>query len=92
MDKNLHGQIDTSECSCHGKNESSLHYLIDCFLFTGERQTLFNLVEYFTPQTMCKNDPGNPKFVHTKHNIIYCSTKFLLNQKCFLLDSHIPHE
>ena len=36
-DLNLHkfniGQIDSPECSCHAKYESSLHYLIDCFLF-----------------------------------------------------------
>jgi hypothetical protein len=34
---------------CHAKNESSLHYLIDCFLYSGERQTLFNLVEHYIP-------------------------------------------
>ena len=38
-DLNLHkfniGLIETPECSCHARNESSLHYLIDCFLYTG---------------------------------------------------------
>ena len=80
-DLNLHkfniGLVETPECSCHARNESSLHYLIDCFLYTGERQILFNLVDYYVPnfKTMCKNkkydvlvmgiDPGNPEFVHT---------------------------
>ena len=50
---NLHtfsiGLSESSECLCHAKNESSLHYLIECFLYTGERQTLFNLVEHYIP-------------------------------------------
>ena len=52
-DLNLHkfiiGLSESSECLCHAKNESSLHYLIDCFLYSGERQTLFNLVEHYIP-------------------------------------------
>ena len=43
------GQSESSECLCHSKYESSQHYLIDCFLFTCERQTLFNKVEHFIP-------------------------------------------
>ena len=52
-DLNLHkfsiGQIDRPECLCHAKEESTRHYLIDCFLFSAERQTLFSLVEHYIP-------------------------------------------
>ena len=44
-DLNLHkftiGLVETSECLCHANKESSLHYLIECFLYSGERQTFF---------------------------------------------------
>ena len=49
-DLNLHkfdiGLHETSECSCHAKSESSIHYMMDCFLYSGERQNLSNLVEH----------------------------------------------
>ena len=98
-DLNLHkfniGLIETPECSCHARNESSLHYLIDCFLYTGERQTLFNLVEYYVPnfKTMCKNkkydvlvmgiDPGNPEFVHTNTILSIAVQKLIFETKRF---------
>ena len=51
---NLHtfsiGQSESAECCCHFKNESSLHYLIDCFLYTSERQILFDWVEHYIPK------------------------------------------
>ena len=50
---NLHkftiGQVDTPQCECLAKKESSLHYLVDCFLYSNERQTLFSHVEHFVP-------------------------------------------
>ena len=52
-DLNLHkftiGHSETAECLCHAKQESSSHFLIDCFLYSGERQTLFSLVEHYIP-------------------------------------------
>ena len=50
-DLNLHrftiGLIDTPKCLCRAKEESTMHYLIDCFLYNTERQTL---AEYFIPK------------------------------------------
>ena len=43
------GLINKPKCLCHSKNESSDHYLFDCFLYTPEPQTLFNLAEHFMP-------------------------------------------
>ena len=51
---NLHkfsiGQSETPECMCHAKQESSKHFMMDCFLYSAERQTLFNLVEHYIPK------------------------------------------
>ena len=53
-DLNLHkftiGLIEKPECMCHAKQESTMHYLLDCFLYTTERQTLFSLAEYLIPK------------------------------------------
>ena len=94
-DLNLHkftiGHSETTECLCHAKQESSLHFLIDCFLYSGERQTLFSLVEHYIPKfsnlsksKKCEvlvmgihND--NPVYKHTKNNI-HCRTKFDLKK------------
>ena len=94
---NLHrfniGQSDSPECSCHAKHESSIHYLIDCFLYAGERQILFNLVEYYIPsfKTMNRNkkykvlvmgiDPENPEITQT---ISIAVKNSFLKQKDFL--------
>ena len=43
------GLSDSAECACHAKKENSEHYLTTCFLFSGERQILYNLVEHFIP-------------------------------------------
>ena len=41
--KHVIGLSDTPECLCHFRQESPLHYFIDCFLYLPERQTLFSL-------------------------------------------------
>ena len=50
-DLNLHkysiGKADSPECACHARQESSYHFMIDCFLYTCERQILFNSVEHY---------------------------------------------
>ena len=52
-DLNLHkfsvGLVDKPDCICHAKQESTLHYFLDCFLYAAERQTLFDLVEHYKP-------------------------------------------
>ena len=50
-DLNLHkysvGKSDSPECACHARQESSYHYMIDCFLYNCERQILYNSVEHY---------------------------------------------
>ena len=47
---NLHkfsvGVVEKPDCACHEKKVSIKHYLLDCFLYTNERQKLFLLVEH----------------------------------------------
>ena len=96
---NLHkfsiGLIDSPECSCHAKNESSIHYLTECFLYSSERQTLYNLVEHYVPQfkTMNKKrkyetlvmgiDPNNLEFTQTNTTISIAVQKFIFETKRF---------
>ena len=53
-DLNLHkftiGQTDDPQCLCFEKFESPEHFLFDCFLYTVERQNLFDLVEQIFPR------------------------------------------
>ena len=53
-DLNLHkftiGQTDDPQCLCFEKFESPEHFLLDCFLYTVERQNLFDLVEQIFPR------------------------------------------
>ena len=37
-------------CPCHYKFESSEHFMLDCFLYTVERQKLFDQVEHLIPK------------------------------------------
>ena len=45
---NTHGfeiqKVDSPSCLCHFKNETPMHYFLDCFLYTIECQLLFDLV------------------------------------------------
>ena len=43
------GLSDSPQCLCHHREESPLHYFIDCFLYSPERQTLFSRIEHYIP-------------------------------------------
>ena len=43
------GLSESPECICHHREESPLHYFIDCFLYLPERQTLFSQIEHYIP-------------------------------------------
>ena len=89
------GQHDSPECLCHAKSESSIHYIMDCFLYSGERRTLFNLVEHYIPNFTKLNktkqfeilllgiSPENPEF-HTTNIILSIAVqKIFLKSKRF---------
>ena len=44
------GLIDSPQCDCYFREESSSHYFLDCFLYVPERQVLFDLFEHYIPK------------------------------------------
>ena len=98
-DLNLHkftiGQSESSECLCHFKQESSQHYLIDCFLYSSERQTLFDRVEHFIPnfKSFSKSrkyeilvmgiNPGDHHFNSTNTTLAIAVQNFIFKTKRF---------
>ena len=43
------GKANSPECLCNCKEESPQHFFIECFLYTQERQNLFDLFEHYIP-------------------------------------------
>ena len=43
------GKAMSPECSCHARQETTRHYLLQCFLYTVERQNLLDLVSHHVP-------------------------------------------
>ena len=96
---NLHSfnicHSESPECLCHSKHELSIHYLIDCFLYSSERQTLFTLVEHYFPKfkQLNKNKkyevlvlgihPENPDYFHTNTTISIAVQHFILKTNRF---------
>ena len=56
------GKSDDPSCLCHAKQETSEHYILDCFLYTAERQILFDLVEHIIPKFSKLTKKENFKF------------------------------
>ena len=98
---NLHkftiGQVDDPSCTCHFKEESATHFLLDCFLYTAERQTLFSLVEYYIPKFITMNKKSkyellisglkntDPDFFDVNRKITFAVQSFITNTKRFML-------
>ena len=98
-DLNLHkfiiGQADSPQCDCSARKESSLHFLVDCFLYSNERQTLYSQVEYYIPnfQTLNKTrkyeilvfglHPENNDYNYTNMKISLAVQNFILKTKRF---------
>ena len=96
---NLHrfsiGLSETAACCCHANKESSLHYLTECFLYSGERQTLYNLVEHYIPNFSNKSkkkqyeilvmgiNTDQSEFNSTNTTISIAVQKFILTTKRF---------
>ena len=96
---NLHkftiGLSDSAECDCHAKKETSEHYLTTCFLFSGERQILYNLVEHYIPNFKNKTKAKqyeiltmginihSQEFNSTNTTIAIAVQKFILTTKRF---------
>ena len=89
------GLSDTPQCSCHYREESPLHYFIDCFLYLPERQTLFDLFEHYIPKFPNLNkkqkleiilrgiDIENPEYLQTNITLTIGVQKYIFNTKRF---------
>ena len=91
------GQIDSPECMCHFRSESTEHYFLDCFLYSPERQILFRLIEHYVP--FFKNLSKKKKldlilngvninddiFLPTNKTLMKATQYFILNTKHFLM-------
>ena len=96
---NLHAlnicHFESADSLCHAKNESSFHYLIDSFLYSSQRQTLFNQVKHYFPnfKQLNKNKkyevlvlgihPENPDYFHTNTQISIAVQHFILKTNRF---------
>ena len=89
------GLTDNPQCLCHHREESPQHYFIDCFLYSLERQTLFNLIEHYIPKfhKLSKKeklriiifgiDIDNDDFVHLNTTLTNAVQNFILKTKRF---------
>ena len=91
------GQSESAECSCHFRNESSQHYFVDCFLYSSERQILFDQVEHFIPKFRSLSKykqheilvngiiTNDPDFYYTNTSLSIAIQKFIFKSKRFQL-------
>ena len=63
------GLSDSPECFCHFKVESPEHFFLDCFLFSFERQKLFDLIEHYIPYFKRLNKKQKPEIILRGVNI-----------------------
>ena len=96
------GLSDSPECLCHHREESPLHYFIDCFLYLPERQTLFGIIEHYIPKfsNFTKNrkldiilrgiDIENEDLLRTNTSITIAVQNFILQTKRFSFSMSIP--
>ena len=87
------GLSDSPECECHHREESPLHYFIDCFLYSPERQILFEQIEHYIPKfkNLSKQkkleiilrgiDIDNQDFLQLNTTLTYSVQNFILHPK-----------
>ena len=91
------GKSDSPECACHARQESSYHYIIDCFLYNCERQILFDSVEQYIKnfRKLGKRkqfeiltigiDIRNPDYNYINTKITYAVQHYIFKTKRFSL-------
>ena len=90
------GLVDNPECQCYYKSESPEHYFLQCFLYSPERQILFNLVEHFVPNFKNYNnkqklklllagfDTDDPDFFSLNKTLSIAVQNYIIATKRFL--------
>ena len=91
------GLSESPECWCHFKSESPEHYLLDCFLYSPERQILFNLFEHYIPTFKNLNkkqklnlllngiDSNDPEYFYLNKTLTIAVQNFIIATKRFVL-------
>ena len=89
------GMVNSPQCLCHFKEESPKHYFLDCFLYSLERQTLFDLIGHYIPKFNTKNKTEklniitmgfnieNDDFIYTNTILTKAVQNFILRTKRF---------
>ena len=89
------GLADSPECQCHFKTESPEHFFLQCFLYSPERQILFDLIEHNIPKFPNLNkkqkldiilrglDIDNPEFIQLNNTLTKYVQNFILSTKRF---------
>ena len=88
------GRSESPSCLCHERNETVRHYLLHCFLYTIERQVLFDQVTHCVPnfKNLSQENKteillnGSSKLDHLSNIEITKSVQnYILNSKRFLI-------
>ena len=81
----------------NAKSESPEHSFLQCFLYSPERQILFNLVEHYIPNFKNLNkkhklnillkgiDTDDPEFFHLNKTLTIAVQNFIIGTKRFVI-------
>ena len=86
------GATDDPHCLCNSV-ESSVHYMIQCTLYTSQRQTLFGLFEQYVPQFDNMTNKQKHEIILNGYNIdndefIYINTRLTLAVQKYIIDTN----
>ena len=89
------GKTPSPECKCHHPNETIMHYIMHCFLYTIERQSLFVQIAQVVPNfsnlpqykqlDLLLNGYSNPDYHDENIEITKLIQKYILSSKRFLI-------
>ena len=94
------GHSDSPQCLCHYREESPLHYFLDCFLYSPERQILLSKIEHHIPHfyNFSKKRqldiilrgyyPERDEFISLNTSLTYAVQNYIVHTKRF---SQFPH-
>ena len=89
------GLTDSPTCLCYHREESPIHYFLDCFLYSQERLILFNKIEHHIPkfQNYTKQrkldiilrgyNPNNADFYQLNRTLTVAVQNYLMQTKRF---------
>ena len=89
------GHTDASKCLCEHPQETSLHYITQCWLYTEERRTLYDQVEQIFPKfkSLGQNKQyeflvegymkDNPDYLQLNVKIMILTQNYILKTKQF---------